>query len=144
VSAEGARSIGLSWELPHPPAKVWRALTEPALVAQWLLPTDLALEPGRAFRFSAEPNPWWDGIVHSEVLALEPGRRLRYAWRTAGPNGLDSVVTWTLTPSGAGTRLELLHEGFKAGQEQAFQGAGLGWRRNVAERLAAVLNAMGA
>ncbi len=137
-----ADKIELSWDLPHPPEKVWRALTEPALVAQWLLPTDMELKPGRPFRFRGEPNPLWDGVVRSEVLELEPGRRLAYTWVAGGPVGLDSRVTWTLTPIRGGTRLSLEHAGFKAGNGPAFQGARAGWNRNVGERMAAALAAM--
>ena len=134
--------IKLSWELEHPPAKVWRALTEPALVAQWLMSTDMPAETGKAFTFKAEPMPWWDGVVKSEILELEPQRRLRYTWK-GGPAAavLDTVVTWTLVPTASGTRLELEHSGFKPEQSQAFAGAGLGWQRNIGERFMTVLKA---
>jgi uncharacterized protein YndB with AHSA1/START domain len=140
---EDAGAIRLCWDLPHPPAKVWRALTEPALVAQWLMSTDLPAEPGKPFTFRGEPNAWWDGIIHSQILALEPQRRLRYSWK-GGPAAsvLDTVVTWTLTPQGGGTRLELEHSGFRPEAAQAFAGAGLGWQRNVGGRMAAALNAL--
>lgn len=140
--AADARTIELAWDLPHPPAKVWRALTEPALLAQWLLPGDLEPQVGHRFSFKAEPTPWWDGIVDSEVLELEAGRRIQYAWRTQGGKGLDTQVTWTLTPIASGTRLGLLHTGFKPGDAFAFQGAGAGWARNVSERMSAVLAAL--
>lgn len=140
MSAEPAsKAIELSWDLPHPPEKVWRALTEPALLAQWLLPTDLELSVGRPFRFKAEPTQWWDGIVDSEVIELEAGRRLKYAWRTAGPKGLDSTVTWTLMPTAGGTRLCLEHAGFRPDNAFAFDGAGKGWQRNVTEAMTTVL-----
>jgi uncharacterized protein YndB with AHSA1/START domain len=140
---EAAGTINLSWDLPHPPAKVWRALTEPALVAQWLMDTDIPSVPGRPFTFRAEPSPWWDGVIHSEIVELEPLRRLRYTWK-GGPAAsvLDTVVTWSLTPVTGGTRLELEHSGFQAQQSQAFAGAGLGWKRNVGERMAAALAAL--
>ena len=130
-------SFSKSWDLPHPPAKVWRALTEPALVAQWLLKTDMPAEPGKAFTFRTDPMPYWDGVVHSEILELEPLKRLRYAWKTSA--GLDTVVTWTLVPADGGTRLELEHSGFKAENAQAFGGAKMGWERNVGERMALLL-----
>jgi len=132
--------INLAWELPHAPAKVWRALTEPALIAQWLMATDMPAEPGRAFSFRAEPSPWWDGIVHSEILELEPQRRLCYTWKGGpGTSPLDTVVTWTLTPVDGGTRLELEHRGFKPEHGSAHAGAAMGWKRNVGERLQALL-----
>ena len=140
---DGADRIEMAWDLPHPPAKVWRALTEPALLARWLMSTDMPAVPGRPFSFQSEPSPWWDGIVHSEILELEPQRRLRYTWK-GGPGALalDTVVTWSLTPLAGGTRLELEHRGFKPGQGQAHGGAGMAWKRNVGERLAEVLKAL--
>jgi uncharacterized protein YndB with AHSA1/START domain len=136
-------TISLSWELPHPPAKVWRALTDPQLVAQWLMKTDMPAEQGKAFTFRAEPMPYWDGIVHSEILELEPLKRLRYSWK-GGPGALalDTVVTWTLVPVAGGTRLELEHGGFGRDQGQAFGGAKAGWERNVGKGMAALLAAM--
>ncbi len=135
------QSISLEWTLPHPPAKVWRALTEPELLARWLMQNDLRPAVGHRFTFRQEPTPWWDGIVHCEVLELEPGRRIRYSWKS-GPESspLDTVVTWTLapTPSG-GTRLSLEHSGFTPKDAFAYDGAVKGWQRMVAEGLAAAL-----
>jgi uncharacterized protein YndB with AHSA1/START domain len=138
-----AGCINLAWDLPHPPAKVWRALTDPALVARWLMETDMPAERGKAFTFNAGPMPYWDGIVHSEILELEPQKRLRYTWK-GGPGALvlDTVVTWSLTPMAGGTRLELEHSGFAPGQGQAFGGAKAGWEGNVGGRMAAVLAAL--
>lgn len=135
-------SIVKSWDLPHPPAKVWRALTEPALVAQWLMETDLAPVQGKKFSFRQKAQPWWDGVVHSEILASDPPKRLSYAWATAPGQAapqLDTIVTWTLTPIEGGTRLALEHTGFQPGNEQAFAGAKLGWDRNVGDSLAGLL-----
>ncbi len=81
--------------------------------------------------------PWWDGIVHCEVLEMDLHKRLRYSWR-AGP--LDTVVTWTLTPTpSGGTRLALEHSGFLRDNPSAFEGASKGWQRMVGERLIEVL-----
>lgn len=133
-------SIVMSWDLPHPPAKVWRALTEPALIAQWLMRTDMPAGPGQAFTFRADPMPQWDGIVHSEILELEAQRRLRYTWKGGpGSSPLDTVVTWSLVPVEGGTRLELEHSGFKAENGQALGGAKWGWERNVGGRLSGLL-----
>jgi uncharacterized protein YndB with AHSA1/START domain len=136
------QSISLQYDLPHPPAKVWRALTEPALLAQWLMATDMRPSVGSGFTFRSDPTPWWDGIVHCEVLELELHKRLRYSWRSGtGPSGLDTVVTWTLTPtSTGGTRLALEHSGFQPGN--AFDGASKGWQRMAGERLRAVLGGL--
>ena len=137
---EELEKIELSWDLPHPPGKVWRALTEPELVAQWLMSNDLKLQVGHRFTFKTEPAPWWDGIVNSEIIEIESGRRLVYTWGTSGPKeGLDSRVIWTLTAIEIGTRLALEHTGFKPGNKFAYEGAKKGWDRNVAERMSNVL-----
>ena len=65
-------SISFEFDLRHPPEKVWRALTDPALLAEWLLPvTGLKLAPGAAFTFQAQPFPGWDGTVHCRMLEIE-------------------------------------------------------------------------
>ena len=102
---------------------------------------DLRPEVGHPFTFKQEPTPWWDGIVHCEVLELERHKCIRYSWKGgSGANRLDTVVTWTLspTPSG-GTRLVLEHAGFVPDNKFAFDGAKKGWERMVGEGLAAVL-----
>jgi uncharacterized protein YndB with AHSA1/START domain len=139
-----SEKINLSWDLPHAPAKVWRALTDPSLIARWLMKTDMSPEPGKAFTFRTEPMPFWDGIIYSEILELEPQRRLRYTWK-GGPAAtqLDTVVTWSLVPVAGGTRLELEHSGFKAEDGHAYGGAKYGWERNVGERLQALLEGLG-
>lgn len=135
------QSIFLTWDLPHTPAKVWRALTEPALLAQWLMANDMRPSVGHSFTFQQDPTPWWDGIVHCEVLELQPHKLIRYTWRSgAGASELDTVVTWTLAPtSSGGTRLALEHSGFVRKNAFAFAGAKEGWERMVGRDLAAVL-----
>src|SRR5690606_37963406 len=108
-------------ELPFPAEKIWRALTQPHLIAEWLMKTDFAPTVGHAFGFEAE----W-GSVACQVLAVEQDRKLAYSW---GAHGLESVVTWTLTPTGAGTRLRMEQAGFRRDQEQAYRGATAGWPR---------------
>src|SRR5690606_29117799 len=113
-------------ELPHTPEKVWRALSEPALLAEWLLPVfDFSLEPGAAFTFKREPVGEWDGVVNCRLLAAEPPHRLSYTWVVGD---MDTVVTFTLTPLPAGTRLQIVHAGFRPDQKQNFGGARYGWR----------------
>jgi uncharacterized protein YndB with AHSA1/START domain len=141
VKAE-TQSIAIEYELPYPRAKVWRALTEPELLAKWVMANDIRPLVGHRFTFRAEPAPWWDGIVHCEVLEIEPHKRLCYSWRS-GPALLDTVVTWTLTPMpSGGTRLALEHSGFVHANAFAFDGASKGWRRMVSERLGEVLAAL--
>ena len=121
-------------------AKVWRALTEPELLAAWLMSTDMRPLVGQGFTFKARPTPWWDGIVHCEVLEIDLHKRLRYSWRS-GPetSPLDTVVTWTLTPTtSGGTRLALEQSGFLPANAPAFDGASRGWGK-FGERLGEVL-----
>lgn len=135
------QSIVLEYDLPHSPAKVWRALTDPRLLAEWLMANDMRPVVGHRFTFTQEPTPWWDGIVHCEVLELDLHKRISYTWRS-GPEAspLDTVVTWTLTPTASGgTRLVLDHSGFVPGNAFAFDGARAGWQRMVSEGLTALL-----
>ncbi|HEV7366552.1 MAG TPA: SRPBCC domain-containing protein [Gemmatimonadales bacterium] len=138
------QSILQTYELPSPPAKVWRALTEPELLERWLMSNDLKPAVGQSFTFRMEPTKWWDGIVHCEVLEFEPQKRLSYTWRS-GPESspLDTVVTWTLTPTpSGGTRLELEHSGFVPKNKFAFEGARQGWEHMVNQRLSEVLRTL--
>jgi uncharacterized protein YndB with AHSA1/START domain len=121
-------SISFEFDLHHPPEKVWRALTDPALLAEWLLPVvDHKLEPGAAFAFKAPPQPGWDGTVNCRFREIEAQRKLSWAWVVGD---IDTVVTFTLTPraDGAGTRLSLVQSGFKPEQKAAFGGARYGWK----------------
>jgi len=121
-------SISLEFDLLHRPEKVWRALTEPALLAQWLLPVaGLALEPGAAFTFQTQPHPEWDGVVNCRIVEIEAKRKLSYTWQV-GDMALDTVVTFTLIPTDFGTRLSLLHSGFKPEQKRNLNGARYGWK----------------
>jgi uncharacterized protein YndB with AHSA1/START domain len=121
-------SLSFEFDLPHAPEKVWRALTEPALLAEWLLPVfDLRLEPGAAFTFKTQPYPGWDGTVDCRILEIDAPRRLTYAWVVAGMD-LDTVVTFTLAPTASGSRLSLVQSGFKPAQKQNFGGARYGWK----------------
>ena len=120
-------AISFAFDLRHPPDKVWRALTDPVLLAEWLLPVfDLKLQPGAAFTFKTQPYPGWDGTVNCRILEIEAHRKLSYAW-VVGDMEIDTVVTFTLTPTASGTRLSLVQTGFKPGQEQAFGGQRYGW-----------------
>jgi uncharacterized protein YndB with AHSA1/START domain len=133
------------YDLPYPPEKVWRALTEPELLASWLMPNDIQPVVGHHFRFQAPPVPGWDGVVYCEVLAVEPLRRLSYSWCGGSDalekygHRLDTVVTWTLTPTAGSTHLRLDHDGFTPRDSFAFEAMGKGWREQVAARMAETL-----
>lgn len=121
-----AESIAFDLELPHPPAKVWRALTDPALLTEWLLPAvGFRLERGAAFAFQAPPQPGWDGTVQCRIVDLEPPARLSYRWVVGD---LDTVVTFTLTPTAAGAQLLIVQSGFTEGQKKNWGGARYGWK----------------
>jgi len=119
--ATETRTVTVEREVAYPPEKIWRALTQPHLIAEWLMKNDFAAVVGHRFDFSAD----W-GSVGCEVLEVEPNRSLSYSW---GAYGLDSVVTWTLTPTGTGTHLRMEQTGFRPDQQQAYQGAKFGWSR---------------
>ena len=119
-------SISLEFDLHHLPEKVWRALTDPVLLTEWLLPVvELKLEPGAAFTFKTKPYPGWDGTVNCRVLAIEAHRTLSYAWVVGD---MHTVVTFTLAPTASGTRLSLVQSGFKPDQKQNSGGARYGWK----------------
>jgi uncharacterized protein YndB with AHSA1/START domain len=119
-------SLSIEFDLHHSPEKVWRALTDPVLLAEWLLPVvGLKLEPGAAFTLKAPPQPGWDGIVNCRILEIEAHKKISYAWVVGD---IDTVVTFTLTPTASGTRLSLLQSGFKPDQKQNLGGARYGWK----------------
>jgi uncharacterized protein YndB with AHSA1/START domain len=120
------QSLSLDFDLRHPPEKVWRALTDPVLLAEWLLPAiDFKLETGAAFTFKTQAYPGWDGTVNCQFVEIEKHRKLTYTWRVPF---LDTVVTFTLTPTAEGTRLSILQSGFKSDQKREFGGARYGWQ----------------
>jgi uncharacterized protein YndB with AHSA1/START domain len=119
-------SLTFEFDLQHSPEKVWRALTDPVLLAEWLLPVvGFQLEPGAAFTFKTQPYPGWDGTVNCRFIEIEAHRKLSYEWTVPF---LDTVVTFTLTPTGSGTRLSIVQSGFKENQKKEFGGARYGWK----------------
>lgn len=122
------RSVVVEREFPHPPEKLWRALTQPHLIAEWLMKNDFAPEVGHRFNLTGD----WGGALDCEVLAAEPNQTLAYRWDFAHEDAayaLKSVVTFTLTPTPGGTRLRMEQEGFRSNQPQAYGGANAGWRQ---------------
>ena len=115
------RSVVVERDIPHPPEKIWRALTQPHLIQEWLMKNDFVPVVGHDFKLSAD----W-GAVECRVTAVEPNKTLAYTW---GAYGLESVVTWTLTPTSTGTHLRMEQAGFGPDQQQAYGGAKVGWPR---------------
>jgi uncharacterized protein YndB with AHSA1/START domain len=123
-TAAETRSVVVEREIPHPPEKIWRALTQPHLIEEWLMKN--TFKPVVDHRFSLTAD--WGG-VDCQVRTIEPNRTLSYRWDT---KDLESIVTWTLTPSGNGTRLRMEQVGFRADQEPYYRGATVGWKRYFA------------
>jgi uncharacterized protein YndB with AHSA1/START domain len=124
---------------PHAPEVLWRALTDGALMARWMM-TPTGFEPvvGNRFTFQTTPGGEWDGVIHCEVLEIAEHRRLAYAWRGGHRSNvgygapLDTVVTWTLAPEGGGTRLRMVHSGFVVPKnDSALKTMGEGWKKVV-------------
>jgi uncharacterized protein YndB with AHSA1/START domain len=120
-AATETRSVVVERELSYPPEKIWRALTQPHLIEEWLMKNDFKPVVDHRFKLRAD----W-GSVDCQVVAVEPNKTLSYTWAAYG---LESIVTWTLTPTSAGTQLRMEHSGFRPDQQQAYQGATSGWQR---------------
>jgi uncharacterized protein YndB with AHSA1/START domain len=126
------KSVVVEREMPHPPEKLWRALTQPHLMAEWLMKNDFAAVVGHRFNLRGE----WGGVLDCEVLVVEPNKELAYTWNHAHDDpafSLQSVVTFTLTPTAAGTHLRMEQAGFRPDQRQAFGGANAGWQQMFAK-----------
>jgi uncharacterized protein YndB with AHSA1/START domain len=117
-------SVIVEREIAFPPEKIWRALTEPRLMEGWLMQNDFKPVVGHRFNFRAD----W-GVVDGQVVAVEPNKALSYTWAAYG---LKSVVTWSLTPTSAGTHLRMEQSGFPPDQPQYYQGAKGGWQQFLA------------
>ena len=131
TSAE-TRSVAVEREVPFPPEKIWRALTQPHLIEEWLMKNDFKPEVGHSFNLRGD----WGGVLDCEVLAVEPNRTLTYTWNFSHDDpayDLRSVVTFTLVPTDTGTRLRVEQSGFRPDQKQAFGGARAGWQQFLAK-----------
>jgi uncharacterized protein YndB with AHSA1/START domain len=122
------RSLVIEKELPHPVGKVWRALTQGALIKEWLMDNDFQPAVGHKFKFRSTPMPNWNGIIDSEVLVVEPHKTLSYSWNSMG---LESVVVWTLVATSGGTLVRMEQSGFGPDQEANYQGANYGWQKFI-------------
>lgn len=133
------REIIVDEVFPHSAETLWHALTSGELMARWLMkPAGFEAVVGTPFTFQTTPAGEWDGTIECRVLEVEPGSRLAWSWK-GGHDGnvgygsrLDTVVTFTLTPEPAGTRLRLVHSGFVLPRnETAFEKMSAGWRSVV-------------
>lgn len=132
--------------LPHPPAMVWQALTEPPLIARWLMENDFQAVVGHRYQMRGIPVPavGFSGLVANEVLEIDAGKRLRISWRDADSgNSLNSTVTWSISPEGTGTLLSLVHDGFDPNEPThvaSHRIMSAGWQNQVLPRLAQTLS----
>ena len=124
-AATETSSVVVEREIAFPPEKIWRALTQPHLIEEWLMTNDFKLAIDHRFNLRGD----W-GAVDCQVLAIEPNKTLSYSWAAMG---LESVVTWTLTPTGTGTHLRMEQTGFRPDQKQAYHGARYGWQQFFAK-----------
>jgi uncharacterized protein YndB with AHSA1/START domain len=126
------RAIVVERIIPHPIDKIWRALTQGPLIAEWLMQNDFEPVVGHRFNFRAQPVAGWNGVTDSEVLAVEPPGRLVYSWNASGEqaaDGLKSIVTWTLTVVDHGVLVRMEQSGFRPEDEIGFKSMGGGWPR---------------
>lgn len=127
-SSSETRSVLVERQFPCAPEKIWRALTQSHLLAEWLMPNDFLPVVGHRFNLRGD----WGGVLDCEVLAVEPNRSIAYTWNFKHDDAaydLKSVVTFTLTPRGEGTELRVEQVGFRPDQKQALGGASAGWRQ---------------
>jgi uncharacterized protein YndB with AHSA1/START domain len=138
MNPETTRTLVIEREMPHPPEKIWRALTQGELLKEWLMENDFQPVVGHKFTFRATPMPNWNGVVDCEVLVVEPNKKLSYSW---GSLGLGSVVVWTLVATSGGTLVRMEQTGFRPDQQAAYKGANYGWQKFIAglERVVAGL-----
>lgn len=136
------KTIVVQCELPKPPAIVWRALTEPALVVQWLMTTDIVPEVGREFSLLMPAQPNFDGVIRCKVKVAQAPTKLSYSWQSPD---LDTVLSWELKETPVGTLLRLEHSGFdlgKAEQITRFKAFNIGWQKLVPELLLPVVETL--
>lgn len=128
TTTEATRTLVIEREMAHPPEKIWRALTQGPLIKEWLMDNDFEPVVGHEFKFRSTPMPNWNGIVDSEVLVVEPPRKLSYSW---GSMGMASVVVWTLAATSGGTLVRMEQSGFRSDQDANYKGASYGWNKFI-------------
>jgi uncharacterized protein YndB with AHSA1/START domain len=126
--AAPTRTLVVEKEMPHPPEKIWRALTQAPLIEAWLMANDFRPVVGHKFTLRTTPMPKWNGVIDCEVLVVELNSRLSYSW---GSLGLRTVVAWTLTPTNGGTLIRMEQSGFRPEEDANYKGAGYGWQKFI-------------
>ena len=132
ATAAETKTVVVEREIAFAPEKLWRALTQPHLMEEWLMKTDFKPQVGHRFSLRGE----WGGVLDCQVLAVEPHKTLSYTWNFKHEDpafDVATVVTFTLTPTAAGTHLRMEQTGFRPDQQQAYQGANYGWQRFFAK-----------
>jgi uncharacterized protein YndB with AHSA1/START domain len=125
TAATEMRSVIVEREVAFPPEKLWRALTQPHLIEEWLMKNDFKPVADHRFNLRKDTQPDLSIVIDCRVLVVEPNKTLSYTWDAYG---LESIVTWTLTPTSTGTHLRMEQSGFRPDQRQAYLGARAGWR----------------
>jgi len=128
MTTAATRSVVIEREIPYPPDKIWRALTEGVLIKEWLLDNNFEPVVGHRFNFRVKPVPNWNGLIDSEVLVVEPNKKLSYSWNTLG---LETVVVFTLVATSGGTLVRMEQSGFPTDHEAAYRGANYGWQKFI-------------
>ena len=118
------QTLVIEKEFAHSPEKLWRALTQPHLIKEWLMENDFEPKVGHDFKLRVQ-TPQWNGVIDCKVLEIEPQKKLSYDWSSMG---LDTVVTFTLTPTPNGVQLRVEQSGFREEHARNFQGAKFGWQ----------------
>lgn len=133
-SPDPGRAVVVEREMKHSPDKVWRALTQGPLMAEWLMANDFEPVVGHRFTLRATPMAHWNGVTEGEVLVVEPQRELSYSWNASGDEaatGIRTVVTWTLTPTEGGVHLRMEQSGFRPQDQFNHRGAAYGWPKFI-------------
>jgi uncharacterized protein YndB with AHSA1/START domain len=128
MTTAATRSLVIEKEMPHPPEKIWRALTQGALIKEWLMENDFQPVVGHRFNFRTTPYGNWNGVIDSEVLIIEPNKTLSYRWDSLG---VETTVVWTLVATEGGTLLRMEQSGFGPEQETNYKGAKYGWQKFI-------------
>jgi uncharacterized protein YndB with AHSA1/START domain len=139
------REVRLDIVYPHPPERIWKALTDRKALEKWLMPNDFLPCLGHRFHFIKEGNGTEEGpgkrkreVVECEVIELDAPRRLAYTWRS-DPETPPELVSWTLEPVEAGTRLRLEHIALEDAAAPFTAHLDPQWKKRVQSRLAAYL-----